>query len=424
MKIKDWIKNKNELTKTKYHKDALEITEAAYDAIDTDNAIRTSMKIHGNILNVNDHSFDLNDYENIYLVGCGKVACQAAKTIEEIFDNRIKKGVAIGIRESKCNAIDTYVGSHPIPSQVNLDASQDIIKIGDLVTENDLVVAVIGGGGSSLLCSSDEECQQSQKLYDAFLRSGGDIGELNTVRRHISDLKGGGLAKYLYPATIVSLIFSDVPGDDCSVVASGPTYKDVSTIQNAQDIIDKYNLGSFDLLETPKDDKYFEKVTNIVLVSNHNAVDAMQAKSIELGYQTNKFSCQIYDFPKEICSKLQNEINDNTVVLAGGETKLIVPDNCEGLSGRNSMLALEMLDHIKENQIFISFASDGHDNGEAAGAIIDSNTKKELEQMGLDIEKYKRCLDSFTIFKKSNNLIFTGKVEANVSDLMILLKWQ
>ena len=135
---------------------------------------------------------------------------------------------------------------------------------------------------------------QGRKLYDAFLAAGGTIGELNTVRKHLSLLKGGGLAKLLYPATVVGLVFCDVPGGKIEDVASGPTFKDTSTVHDAQLILDKYGLTGFNLTETPKEDIYFEKVRNILLVSSDDALAAMHVEAKQLGYKPKIFSSKIY----------------------------------------------------------------------------------------------------------------------------------
>jgi glycerate 2-kinase len=246
---------------------------------------------------------------------------------------------------------------------------------------------------------------------------------MNTVRQHISDLKGGGLAKTFYPAQIVSLIFSDVPGDDCSVVASGPTYKDETTIADAQALIDKYDLGDFELTETPKDDKYFEKVSNYLLVSNTVALDAMVEKASELGYTGVHAGCDLYHFPDDISGMFKNLSDTDTIVVAGGETRLIIPNDCTGKGGRNDFLSLHMAEHIDANQIFVSFASDGHDNTDAAGGIVDGDTHTRITELGGDYEKHKVCLDSYPLMDSAQALIKTGYIESNVSDLMFLLTW-
>lgn len=419
-----WIKNLSDLATNKQREDALKIVDAAYDAIDTEKAIRSHFNLNGDELKVNGFTYDLKDFENIYLVGFGKVACRAAQVIESILGDRLNAGAAIGIKKAVCEIVDTYEGTHPLPSKINFEATSHIKRVGEQATDKDLVIAIVGGGGSALLCGSQGECDQGQKLYKAFLDTGGDIKDLNLVRKHISELKGGGLAKILYPARVLGLIFSDVPGNDCSVIASGPTYKDETTIDDAKAIIEKYNLGDFELTETPKDDKYFEKVDNLLLVSNHNALNAMKDKAEELGYKAIEAGCDLYNFPKETFKILQDKSEENSVVIAAGETKLIIPEDCSGKGGRSDMLGLISIDDLKDNQIFVPFASDGKDNSDSAGVIVDSDVVDKIKNLGVDIERHKVCLDSYPIFEQVKSQIKTGPIESNVSDLMILLNYK
>ncbi|PIP87216.1 hypothetical protein COW81_01445 [Candidatus Campbellbacteria bacterium CG22_combo_CG10-13_8_21_14_all_36_13] len=416
-----YIKNFKELASTEARKNALEIVSAGYESIDTENVIKKQVWIEQEILHIDGQKFDLNKYEKIYILGCGKVACSAAFYLERILKAYVDEGAVVGISEGVCEIVETFKGTHPLPSEANFQASKRMQEIGAKATENDLVFVIVGGGGSALLCGSSVEHKQGERLYNKFLKSGGDISELNTVRKHISDLKGGGLAKALYPATVVGLIFSDIPGDDYPDVASGPTYIDETTIEDAQKIIEKYSLGEFDLIETPKDKKFFEKVNNIVLVSNNVALKAMKEKAEALGYDSLIVANNLYGDPKETAKFLIEKSKPGRVVLAGGEISLTIPEGCDGKGGRNDYLAMEMLDHIKKGDVFVSFASDGHDNTDSAGAIIDFDTKNDLELKEVKIEKHKVCLDSYTLFEYTNNLIFTGDLESNVSDLMILL---
>jgi len=209
---KKLIKNFDTLATNKQRQDALTIAEAGLQAIDTEVVLRNSIELDGTILRVAGQRFDLSRYEHTYVIGFGKVACTAAYTLEQILKDRIKDGAVVGLSERVCQTIDTYAGTHPIPSAQNYTASKHIEEVARSAKENDLVIVIVSGGGSALLCSTMGECDQGQKLFNAFLQSGGTIEELNTVRKHISKLKGGGLAKALYPATVISLIFSDVPG--------------------------------------------------------------------------------------------------------------------------------------------------------------------------------------------------------------------
>lgn len=415
------IQNFDALATTEARTHALEIIEAAYDAIDTDVAMRACVRVSGDTLMVGDQRFDLSAYEHVYIVGCGKVACQAAATLEGIVKSKVKDGAVIGISGHVCEIVSTYTGSHPLPSGANIAASEHMLRIGKEVSERDLVFAIIGGGGSALLCSSQGECDQSAALYTAFLSTGGTIDELNVVRRHLSDLKGGGLAKALYPATVIGLIFSDVAGGDLRTVASGPTYKDDSTVADARAIVDKYHLGEFTLVETPKEDTYFEKVHNVLVVSNELALEAMRRKAHELGYETVIGGCDPYAPPEEVLACLEKAASPGTVALFGGEPRLAVQPDQGGSGGRNSYLAAAALDVVSDGQVFASFASDGRDNSDAAGALVDLSTKCALETEGIDIAAHRARYDTNAVFDDVPSLIMTGPVEANVSDLALLL---
>jgi len=228
------IKNFEELASNKHRREALELVEVAYNAIDSEKLIRENIKLDGKSLAIKGQIFNIENYEKIYVIGFGKVACKVASIVEDIIKQNIDGGAVVGVADGVCDIIETYKGTHPLPSGINFRATERIREIGTEATENDLVIVIVGGGGSALLCSSIEECDQGERLYQDFLSSGGDIKELNIVRKHISDLKGGGLAKVLYPSTVVSLIFSDVPENECGSVASGPTFKDNSTVEDAK----------------------------------------------------------------------------------------------------------------------------------------------------------------------------------------------
>ena len=418
---KKLITNFDTLATSKSRRDALTIAEAGLQAIDTQVVLQNSIELDGTILRVAGERFDLTRYEHTYVIGFGKVACTAAYTLEQILQERIKEGAVVGLSERVCQTIDTYAGTHPIPSTQNYTATKHIDEVARSAKENDLVIVIVSGGGSALLCSTMAECDQGQKLFNAFLQSGGTIEELNTVRKHISKLKGGGLAQSLYPATVISLIFSDVPGGDLAAVASGPTCFDESTVADAQAIIDCYGLGDFILNETPKDLEYFKRVHNIPIVSNMTALNAMQASARTLGYRADIVSATQYATPKETAAMLTKQVVPGSVQAMGGETKVIVPEGCDGTGGRNGYLALSMLDSLQSGQVFISIASDGHDNTNAAGALVDSETISKATEMSLNIQEYQTNLNSFPFFAAVGGHIRTGQLDSNVSDLLFLL---
>ena len=336
---------------------------------------------------------------------------------------RINEGAVIGLEKIKCDYIETFAGTHPKPSKANVLAGKKIIKIIENSNENDLIIVIVSGGGSSLLCYPESELEQGIRLYDSFLKCGRSTIELNTVRKHISALKGGGLAKLAYPATIIGLIFSDVPGNNhFEDVASGPTYRDKTTIKDAEKIIEENSLGKFDLIETPKEYKYFDKVHNFVLVSNETAVEAMAKKAQEFNLGVNIISTDLYDEIDKALEKIFSAQKDNSVVLAAGEPNIKVKEK-GGQGGRNLHMGLQAIKMkmIDKNSVFIPFASDGMDNSDVAGVVIDKNTIEKVEKLDLNVDDYLKRFDSYTFFQKTGDMIMTGPTGANVSDLMILL---
>lgn len=416
------VKNFKELATTANRDMALQIMEAGLEAINTEKVILNSVKLENNTLKVSGQDFDLSKFKNIKVVGFGKASIEGAVALEKILGPKISQGVAIGLRQAETQYIETFAGTHPRPSEANLEAGAKIFKIVNDSTEQDLVIVLVSGGGSALLAYTKEECEQGARLYDSFLKTGKTISEINTVRKHLSVLKGGGLAELAYPATVIGLIFSDVPGDNFHDVASGPTYKDKTSIQDVEKIIKDNNLGDFDLMETPKEDKFFERVHNFVLVSNGVALQAMSDKASEFGLKANILSTNLYDEPPVLIKKIFGAQEKNSVVLAAGEPSMSVPKS-GGKGGRNLHLGLMALQDISidKDLVFLSFASDGLDNTDVAGAVVDYETIKKAESAGVHPGEYLEKFDSYNFFEKTGDLIHTGPTESNVSDLMILL---
>ncbi len=415
------IKNSKDIAITPERRDLLSVAEAALSAIDTETVLRKRLLVTDGVLKIDGHEFVLANYRNIYIVGVGKVSCKAAQVLEDILDGHVRAGAVVGLAPAMCQVVDTYTGTHPMPSHQNYTATRHIEEIAHQATEDDLVVAIISGGGSALLCGTMSECEQGQKLYTAFLQSGGTIEELNTVRKHISRVKGGGLAAALYPATVVGLIFSDVPGGDAAAVASGPTYFDKTTVTDAQQVITKYRLGNFTLNETPKQPEFFAKVHNFVVVSNQVALDAAAAAAMELGYRPQILGNNCYYTHEEVRALVAAHTSPGTCVLFGGETKLTIPDGCKGRGGRNDALALAMASILSPGQTFLSLASDGRDNTEAAGALSDGHTMAQAQALRLKLEDYTTCQNSYPFFEATGGHMVTGLLDSNVSDLVLWL---
>jgi glycerate-2-kinase len=421
--MKRFISNYDTLATTALRKDALDIVESAYQAIDTEEAIKKRCFLNESTLSVGGHCYNLTSYEHIYLIGFGKASCLAVATLEEILKGHVSEGVVIDKSVGVCQISKVYQGEHPKPTAHNVEVSSHVADLAVKATEKDLVIVVVSGGGSSLLCWPLSECEQSAKLYEVFLKTGGTISELNTLRKHISSVKGGGLAKLLYPATVVSLIFSDVPGDAYENVASGPTYKDTTTIQDAEEILKKYSLeNQFTFMETPKEDMYFQKITNVPIVSNLHAIEGMKKKAESLGYQVSVLSTDEYREASLVLKDMKEALQEKTVVLVAGEPSVIV-DHPGDNGGRNEYAACKALSIIEENEVCIPFASDGIDNRSvSAGALVDHDVVRFAEVQNISIASYLNEGKHDELCIALQNQIITGATGSNVSDCIMYLR--
>jgi glycerate-2-kinase len=423
------IKNFRKLAVSEERKNLLDIIESGLAAIDTKKAISNFVKIEKEKLLVQDHAFSLKNAEKILVVGIGKCSLEAGAALEKILGKRLTGGIVLDVHEGELKKIKAYTGDHPLMSPRNIDATKKIIGLLSGLTEKDLVIFVISGGGSALLCQPHNfTCIEESSVVDALIHAGANIQEMNTVRKHLSLARGGFLAKYAYPAWVVSLIFSDVIGNNLEFIASGPTVKDTTTIDEARAVMKKYNIhkkcgfSSANLIETPKDSKYFEKVKNILLVSNRTALEAMSGKAAELGYVSkivsDNLSGEARDVAKEIVESLSKE-DAKTALLYAGETTVKILGGGKG--GRNQEMALSALKFIKDNQIMSSVASDGRDNTDHAGAICDIISREKSKKKNLDIEKYLKDNNSYEFFKKTGDFINTGDTGSNVADIVIAI---
>lgn len=420
---KQYIKNTALLNRSQERADTLSIIEAGINAIDTRNSIREKFYLTGDTLHADGHTFDLTQFDRVVVFAFGKASVDSVKVLEEILGERISFGIALDKREHKGVKVEVFEGTHPHPSLSNVQISTKIAQEAEGLTEKDLAVVVVSGGGSALLCYPESECDQGNKLYNAFLSSGGSVRELNTIRKHISSIKGGGFAKILYPATVVSLVLCDVSGEYFEEVASGPTYKDTTTIEDAENILKKFGITEqFTFNETPKDDIYFKNVFNIPIVSNVKALHAMSAKAESLGYSAKILGSELYDNPHDVIKKMSELLAPKTVVIGGGEPSIKV-EGKGGSGGRNEYTTLCAVGVIDEDAVFSSVASDGIDNHSMyAGALVDKQTLATIKEKGLDLEQAVANFDPETLFMTTHDLIEMGDTGANVSDLFLLVK--
>lgn len=420
------IKNFSDLTVNDSRRVALEIADVGLEAIDTKKVIVENIRLEAGGLRIKDKSFPLGK-GRIFVFGVGKCSLDAASALEEILGDKIFGGAVIGIRpEARLKKIKYFQGDHPLPSQKNVAATSELITGLKGLTENDLVLMVVSGGGSALLCQPNGfGVEEEINLTENLLKSGADIKEINTIRKHISLARGGNLAKYAYPAKVVSLIFSDVPGGALEFISSGPAVLDSTTIADAKIILAKHGLNFNEswLAETPKDPKYFEKVENILLVSNQIALEAMAEKARGLGYNPQIKTAVLTGEAQEVAVEILNELHragSKDILLYGGETTVTVKHNGKG--GRNQELALAALEGIKAGELILPFSSDGRDNTDSAGAICDIITKEKAQAAGLEPEDYLERNDSYNFFVKTGDQVVTGSTGSNISDLIIAVK--
>ncbi len=347
---------------------------------------------------------------------------------------------------------------HPVPDDNSALAARQIIDIAARGNEATLFINLISGGGSALLAYPGEyrgasiTLADKQKTTELLLACGADINEINIVRKQLSGIKGGKLARHMYPATSVNLILSDVVGDDLSAIASGPTAPDVTTFAQALGIVKKYELSSRlparvttmlesgALQETDKDQvsdhKVFSQVHNILLGNNLSAVNAARQTAENLGYNTLVLSSRITGEAREIARVFSGMAQDIALgnlppqrpacVLAGGETTVTIKGNGKG--GRNQEMALSFLQELDagpagiENIFFLSGATDGNDGPtDAAGAFASQAVLEAGKKAGLDISEYLGRNDSYTYFDTAGHLFKPGPTNTNVCDLQILI---
>lgn len=413
------IRNSAELARTPQRADALRIAEAGYAAIATDTVIRNVLSLDSTTLMAKDRSYDLSMFKRIKVIGFGKVACRASQCVESILKERITEGIAIDVAGGVCDIVDVREGQHPLPSKQNVAHTKGIVEMAQS-EESDLVIVIVSGGGSSLLCWPESECDQGIRLFEDQQRVGMTITELNTIRKHISEIKGGGLAQMLYPATVIALVFCDIPGDNYENVASGPTYFDTTTVHDAEVLLENYGLSGYNLRETPKNKALFERVQNIPVVSNRHALNAMEACAKNLGYSCSIMGDALYDAPEDLAVRMMQNASQKSVVLAGAEPRIAVTgENPKG--GRSAYTALMALKHL-EYGVFLAFASDGVDNSNAAGALADTETRRKADVAGLSLEEHATAFRAYPFFEATNDLLHTGSLESNVSDLFVYLR--
>ena len=434
-------------------KKALEdIFTAGVKAVDPERAVQKYVRRQGNQLFVGDCSYILDKYKRIFLIGAGKGTAPMAKALEDILEERLTKGLIIvkyghGIPLEKTRILEA---DHPIPDDAGLRATKELLRQAQECTKEDLILCAFSGGGSALLPAplSPITLDQKQTTTRLLLECGATIDEINAIRKHLSRSKGGWLAKEAYPATVVSLLLSDVIGDRLDVIASGPTVPDESTYSDCIKIIDRYKLGdrlpkgvtdyfikgaAGSLPETPKaGDPVFSHVQNLIVGNNRESLLAAQERALSLGYNTIVLSSQIEGEAREVAqvfgaigkeiSQANLPISPPACIIAGGETTVTIKGRGKG--GRNQELALACAIAIDGwgGISLLSAGTDGTDGPtDAAGAIVNGTTCKRARQANLYPRDFLLANDSYTFFESLGDLLKTGPTRTNVMDIICML---
>jgi glycerate 2-kinase len=434
-------------------RDANIILNAAIDAVRPTKLIRNQIGLAGNILRIMEMSIDLSQYENIYIIGAGKASAFMAQSLEEIVGDGVNSGVVVVKYDhgAPCQKIKVLEGGHPIIDENSLSGTEQILTLAQEADEEDLVFCLISGGGSALLerLPSGISLPDLQNTFKALLECGAAIEEINTVRKHLSLVKGGQLARAISPATCITLIISDVIGDPVESIASGPTAADPTTFRQTWQVIEKYKLA--DRLpgmvkkylregiegkspETLKPgDPIFNKTQNIVLGNNFLSLKNAEQAAQGLGYNTIILSSRIQGEAKEIARAISGMVAEITAtghplarpacLLMGGETTVTIKG--AGMGGRNQELvlsALLSLKNVAEPFLLVSCGTDGTDGPtDAAGGMISGETWIESAKLNLKPQKYLDTNDAYHFLEKVDGLIKTGPTGTNVMDIIFAL---
>jgi len=395
---------------------------------------------------------DLKYFRHIYVVGAGKAAASMAQAMEEILEKRITKGIVItkDNHSLPLSYVEIIESGHPIPDQRGLGAARRVVQLLKESGPEDLVLFLLSGGASALLPLPADEIllEEKQAATQLLLDCGADIKEFNTIRKHISGIKGGRVAQLAYPSTVVAFILSDIVGDPLDAIGSGPTVPDASTFGDASEILEKYNLvdkvapsihnylrlgkeGKIE--ESPKSgNPVFEKVHNFLIGSNFLSLQAAADQSRSLGFHTLILSSSIVGetrdaarfhaaIVREVLSS-GNPVPKPACVISGGETTVTIRG--DGKGGRNQEFALAAAFEISglERVVLLSGGTDGTDGPtDAAGAIADGFTIARARGVGLNPKAHLENNDAYPFFKSLGDLLITGPTRTNVMDVRIIL---
>lgn len=433
-------------------KDAVRIFKAGLSAVDPYTAVMRACRVQSGIMSIGNREYDLQAFDHIYVIGAGKASAPMAAAIETLLGSRLSDGI-ITVKygySRPLSRIRLIEAGHPVPDVNGYRGGKKILQLAGNAGKNDLVICLISGGGSALLPVpvSGVTLEDKQQCIRILLNCGAAIHEINAIRKHISLIKGGRLARCVYPATLVTLLMSDVVGDQLDVIASGPAVADPSTFGDCMAIMGKYQIAdqlpasvlnhiraglAGKITETPKaKDPVFETSRNLIIGSNINALSAAEQEAIRLGYHTLVLSSMLEGDTREAahfhCAiareilKTGKPVPSPACIISGGETTVRVTG--PGLGGRNQEFALAASIHIDglKNTVILSGGTDGTDGPtDAAGALADHLTVSRAKELNLSADHYLAQNDSYHFFKQLDDLLMTGPTRTNVMDLRIML---
>ncbi len=436
------------LEKIPVKNEILEVLGAAFSSVDPVRAVKNSVEYTDSHLKIVDAEIPIDKDTRILVWGLGKASQAMAVGLKEVLGNAIKTGAVITKHASRkledrlCPEIETFEGSHPIPSDKSIHAAESALERMGKLSEKDLVIALISGGGSALavLPKKGITLDDYRRMTQLLLDCGASIQEINTIRKQIDRIKGGGLLGILYPAQVVSLILSDVVDDPLDVIASGPTVPSTQTKKDAFAVIKKYELDSKvpknipSLLKSEENTSncvYTNIIKNILVGNNKIATSNAKLMAESLGFQAEVVSTTLQGEARELGEKLGKELRDHLKSgnkrkcwIYGGETTVTI--HGKGKGGRNQEFILAAAQEIArlEGGCILSIATDGEDGPtDAAGAIADGNTLAEGDQLGLNAAEYLQNNDAYPYLDAVGSLIRTGPSGTNVNDLVILFSY-
>jgi hydroxypyruvate reductase len=432
--------------------DARSIFAAGLESADPFAAVARILELRNDCLWVGDRTYELSAVQNIFVVGCGKAAARMALAVQALLGERLVGGVIVVKHghQLPIERIKVIEAGHPIPDEAGLGGARQVMDLARRCGKNDLLFFLVSGGGSALLPypAAGLSLEDKRRTTEVLLRSGAKIQEVNAVRKHISQIKGGRLARLAAPATLVTLVLSDVINDSLEAIASGPTVPDRSTYGDCLRIIKHYDVerlippvvvdflergANGQIAETPKpSDTVFRDTQNIIVGGNRLALAAAQHRAEALGYHTLVLSDELEgesrivakshsDLVKEFL-RTKTAARRPSCLLSGGETTVTVRG--DGLGGRNQEFSLAAAIEIAgiDGVVILSGGTDGADGPtDAAGGIVDGSTINRGRAKNLDAAVFLAKNDSYHFLQATEDLLVTGPTLTNVMDLQITL---